>query len=68
MNQAGEVIPTGDLSMQPTKNDILAENRAPIAQVLNEVLANLIDLQLQAKQAHWNVKEPNFHRLARVVR
>jgi len=54
--------------MQPTKNDILAENRAPIAQVLNEVLANLIDLQLQAKQAHWNVKEPNFHRLARVVR
>jgi starvation-inducible DNA-binding protein len=27
---------------------------------LNEVLADLIDLQLQTKQAHWNVKGPHF--------
>jgi starvation-inducible DNA-binding protein len=29
-------------------------------EVLNEHLADAIDLQLQAKQAHWNIKGPNF--------
>jgi starvation-inducible DNA-binding protein len=46
--------------MHPTKNDIPSEKRAAAVQLLNELLANLIDLQLQAKQAHWNVKGPNF--------
>ena len=27
---------------------------------MNERLAELIDLQLQVKQAHWNVKGPSF--------
>ena len=46
--------------MNPTKNDIPAEKRIALAQLLNERLADLIDLQLQAKQAHWNVKGPTF--------
>ena len=46
--------------MNPTKNDIPAEKRTALAQLLNELLADLIDLQLQAKQAHWNVKGPTF--------
>lgn len=46
--------------MHATKNDLPAERRAALAQVLNDRLADLIDLQLQAKQAHWNVKGPNF--------
>jgi starvation-inducible DNA-binding protein len=46
--------------MNPTKNDIPAEKRISLAQLLNERLAELIDLQLQAKQAHWNVKGPTF--------
>ena len=46
--------------MNPTKNDIPAEKRSFLAQLLNERLADLIDLQLQAKQAHWNVKGPTF--------
>ena len=46
--------------MNPTKNDISAEKRTTLAQLLNERLADLIDLGLQAKQAHWNVKGPNF--------
>ncbi len=46
--------------MNPTKNDIPAEKRGALAQLLNERLADLIDLNLQAKQAHWNVKGPNF--------
>ena len=28
--------------------------------LLNTSLADCIDLQMQAKQAHWNVKGPNF--------
>ena len=43
-----------------TKNDLSADRRATLAQLLNDRLADLIDLQLQAKQAHWNVKGPNF--------
>lgn len=46
--------------MNPTKNDIPADTRATLCQLLNERLADLIDLQLQAKQAHWNVKGPQF--------
>ncbi len=46
--------------MHPTKNDIPAEKRSSLALLLNEELAELIDLGLQAKQAHWNVKGPNF--------
>lgn len=46
--------------MNPTKNDLPAEKRSAIGQLLNERLAELIDLQLQTKQAHWNVKGPNF--------
>lgn len=46
--------------MNPTKNDIPAEKRTAIARMLNNRLAELIDLQLQAKQAHWNVKGATF--------
>lgn len=46
--------------MNPTKNDLPADKRASLCQLLNERLADLIDLQLQAKQAHWNVKGPTF--------
>jgi starvation-inducible DNA-binding protein len=37
-----------------------AKTRARIVDLLNARLADAIDLQLQAKQAHWNVKGPNF--------
>ena len=47
-------------SMNPTKNDLPLVNRKSSVQLLNERLADLIDLQLQAKQAHWNVKGPSF--------
>ncbi len=46
--------------MHPTKNDLPADKRALVVELLNGLLADLIDLQLQAKQAHWNVKGPNF--------
>ena len=46
--------------MNPTKNDIPAKKRAALCNLLNERLVDLLDLGLQAKQAHWNVKGPQF--------
>ncbi|APW61316.1 DNA starvation/stationary phase protection protein Dps [Paludisphaera borealis] len=46
--------------MHPTRNDLPQDTRAAIVKLLNERLADAIDLQLQAKQAHWNVRGPHF--------
>ncbi len=46
--------------MFKTKNDLSEGARSKAVQLLNECLADCIDLQTQAKQAHWNVKGPNF--------
>ena len=43
-----------------TRNNLPAATRTAMIQLLNARLAAVIDLQLQAKQAHWNVKGPNF--------
>src|ERR1700733_16080434 len=43
-----------------TLNDLPEETRAELINLLNQRLADSIDLQTQAKQAHWNVKGPNF--------
>ena len=44
----------------PTKNDLPEATRARVADLLNQRLADCIDLQTQCKQAHWNVKGPSF--------
>jgi starvation-inducible DNA-binding protein len=46
--------------MYDTRNDLPAAVRTPIVKLLNSRLADAIDLSTQAKQAHWNVKGPNF--------
>ena len=46
--------------MQPTKNDLPEGTRAKMADLLGARLADAIDLQTQCKQAHWNVKGPQF--------
>src|SRR6187399_3522091 len=46
--------------MFKTKNDIPEATRAKVVELLNSRLADCIDLQTQAKQAHWNVKGPSF--------
>jgi starvation-inducible DNA-binding protein len=43
-----------------TKNPLPAETRARSVALLNRRLADAVDLQSQTKQAHWNVKGPNF--------
>jgi len=46
--------------MYDTRNDLPADTRARLADLLNARLADAIDLDAQAKHAHWNVKGPNF--------
>src|SRR5260221_10938269 len=46
--------------MVPTKNDLPEATRTKVIELLNDRLADAIDLQTQCKQAHWNVKGPNF--------
>ena len=46
--------------MFKTKNDLSEDVRAKAIELLNARLADAVDLQTQTKQAHWNVKGPNF--------
>src|SRR5262245_57933178 len=43
-----------------TRNDLPEEVRRGMIGLLNQQLADAIDLAYQAKQAHWNVKGPSF--------
>ncbi len=43
-----------------TLNDLPESARGQVIDLLNQRLADAIDLQLQTKQAHWNVKGPQF--------
>jgi starvation-inducible DNA-binding protein len=47
-------------TMFETSHDLPQATRRSVIDLLNAHLADAIDLQLQAKQAHWNVKGPNF--------
>lgn len=46
--------------MLPTKNDIPEKSRKKLVVLMNERLADTIDLQTQCKQAHWNIKGEDF--------
>jgi starvation-inducible DNA-binding protein len=46
--------------MYPTENDIPESRRSELNALMNQRLADAVDLQLQMKQAHWNVKGPHF--------
>ena len=43
-----------------TKNDLSEQTRNLIIALCNARLADSIDLETQVKQAHWNVKGPDF--------
>jgi starvation-inducible DNA-binding protein len=44
----------------PTRHDLPDNCRKAMIALLNARLADAIDLRLALKQAHWNVKGPNF--------
>jgi len=49
--------------IEMTKNDLGKDVRNKMVGILNANLADAIDMTLQAKQAHWNVKGPSFFQL-----
>ncbi len=49
--------------MNPTRNNLPLKVRKEVIALLNARLADAIDLNMQAKQAHWNVKGPTFFQL-----
>lgn len=46
--------------MPKTRNDLPDNTRKSMIALLNARLIDAIDLRLAVKQAHWNVKGPNF--------
>ncbi len=46
--------------LYPTRIDLPEATRRKVVDLLNQNLADVLDLGLQAKQAHWNVKGPHF--------
>ena len=46
--------------MYETENDLPKPARTELNALINQRLADAIDLQMQLKQAHWNVKGPSF--------
>ena len=48
------------VTLHPTKNSMNENLRTSMVELLQKHLASSIDLAYSAKQAHWNVKGPNF--------
>jgi starvation-inducible DNA-binding protein len=46
-----------------THNDLDQATRVQVIELLNQQLADTFDLFSQTKQAHWNVKGPQFYQL-----
>src|SRR5947207_8464919 len=46
--------------MYETENDISEKRRSELNALMNQRLADAVDLQMQMKQAHWNVKGSSF--------
>src|SRR6202142_1274522 len=46
--------------MYEKENDIPENRRSELNALMNQRLASAVDLQMQMKQAHWNVKGPSF--------
>jgi hypothetical protein len=47
-------------TMYETENDLPKSARSELNALINQRLAQVVDLQMQLKQAHWNVKGPNI--------
>jgi len=53
-------LPMKEAIMHETANDLPRNKRAEMNVLMNQRLADAVDLFMQMKQAHWNVKGPNF--------
>ena len=48
------------IKLTHTRNSLPEKTRIEVVTMLQQRLADSIDLMMQSKQAHWNVKGPNF--------
>lgn len=62
MKSVGSVAPLSPV-LHPSKNSLPEEVRAKVTRVLGARMVDAIDLTMMAKQAHWNVKGPQFSAL-----
>ena len=60
MKHPHEGIKSTAPSLNPTLNDLPEKTRKKVVKLLNQLLADGVDLHTQVKQAHWNVKGTNF--------
>lgn len=58
--KALNTTPAESSKMYETENDISQKRRVQLNALMNQRLADAVDLQMQMKQAHWNVKGPSF--------
>jgi starvation-inducible DNA-binding protein len=58
--RAVNIVPLIAHKMYKTENDISLNRRKDMNALMNQRLASAVDLQMQMKQAHWNVKGPSF--------
>jgi starvation-inducible DNA-binding protein len=49
--------------LHATRIDLPVKMRSKAISLLNQTLADTLDLKSQVKQAHWNVKGPHFYQL-----
>src|SRR5262245_14516800 len=55
--------PETDSGQSRTPIDISANRRERLVELLNQSLADTLDLMTQAKQAHWNLRGKDFYQL-----
>ena len=59
-NKRRTMTATEKLQLNLTKNDLPENVRLEMISILQEALVAALDLRMQSKQAHWNVKGPSF--------
>lgn len=50
-------------ALHPTRTSLPVATRQAVIQILNQTLADLLDLESQLRNAHWNVRGPHFQPL-----
>jgi len=55
------------MKLYPTGNDLKSNSKKVSIEILNARLADGIDLALLTKQAHWNIKGPQFIALHEMI-
>src|ERR1700743_3012350 len=55
------------MALFKTQNDLKSNTKTTVIALLNQLLADGIDLALLTKQAHWNLKGPQFIAIHEII-